>query len=85
MSSLQPVPSPPPSAVSVLAQLCLSSAAVRDAGGEEEAVLLALHLSPAGHGENNCWMQNHHHAGHQALEEEREVAAMKNHWSQALE
>ena len=27
----------------------------------------------------------HGHAGHQALEEEREVAAMKNLWSQALE
>ena len=27
---------------------------------------------------NNCWMQNHHHAGHRAGEEERVVAAMKN-------
>ena len=62
--------------------------------GAPEQMEKALHQQLSGMGEvkrrlysspNNCWMQNHHHAGHQALEEEREVAAMKNLWSQALE
>ena len=93
MSSLQPVPSPAlpsprtPPAVSVLAQLCLNRRGRLSGMGE---VKRKLYSSPYTYHlldmeRNNCWMQNPHHAGHQALEEEREVAAMKNLWSQALD
>ena len=91
MSSLQPVPSPP-SLCSVSPGTALpeqkGKALHQQLSGMGE-VKRKLYSSPYTYHlldmeKNNCWMQNHHHAGHQALEEEREVAAMKNLWSQAL-
>ena len=88
MSSLQPGPSHPPSAISALHEQ--KGKALHQQLSRMGEVKRKLYSSPYTYhlldmDGKNCWMQNHHHAGHQALEEETEVAAMKNLWSQALD